>query len=116
MEALGALLWASPTAMEEQRAALNLQLAGAADGAAQDDLDAFLRACSGDAAKAADMWRRSQTWREATLPIPRTEAVERILSSPRFRSLGFNQEDPPRLVLVFDAMWGHFTEGESEAT
>lgn len=82
--------------------------------ASERELEAFLVARDYDLQGAASMWLDTQAWRRSTFPVQRTEGIERILKSSRYPTFGFNNEDPPRLVLGFDSQWGAFLNGEDE--
>jgi len=108
-------LWGSSLSDDERaerRRELYVELKLDPDTTRPESLDAFLIAREYDVQSAAEMWRVSANWRKQTFPITRTVGIERILQSGRFRDLGFNNEAPPRRVLMFDSQWGKFLDGE----
>lgn len=57
-----------------------------------------------DQAAAAKMLRDHLAWREATLPIQRSDAIDRVLDSGRLRIL----RRGPHPIICIDFMWGGF--------
>jgi len=78
-----------------------------------DTLGAYLERTDLDVSKAEQMVRATDGWRSSSsFPIHQTPDMLRVLDSPRFRHIGWNEEG--RLLMAFDFMWGRFLQGVQE--